>query len=150
MYFLSLTSFTVCHPYHDYRLRFWFYWFGFNSIRVVHFSKCFFSLDFVTFLSIAICWIPFNIILFFSCYYCLQRNSTFDSWFGWYELGCCFYMGGYKIFKFIIWSISFRCFVKNIKLVSYSYRLMISNIRIGEWGPVILRSFNWVLDSGEF
>ena len=49
------------------------------------------------------CWLPWS--------------STFGSWFGLYVLCCCcFYMGGNKVFIFIIRSMSFRCLLKIIKL----------------------------------
>ena len=47
-----------------------------------------------------------------------------------------------KVFLFIIWSMSFRCLLKGIKLVSYIHCKMISNITAGEWGLDIWRRFN--------
>ena len=50
---------------------------------------------------------------------------------------CCFHIGGNQVFIFII-----RYLLKSIKLVSYSYRILVSSISTGERGPVILWSFN--------
>ena len=67
---------------------------------------------------------------FCSCYlifpgsYWLPGNSTFGSWFGWYTLGCFFYMDSNKIFIFIISVMSFRCLLNSIKLFSRGYHIL--------------------------
>ena len=76
------------------------------------FLLCFnhFSLEYFKFLCIGICWISLiNSGCFFmlSCFYCnhLWLNFTFGSWFGWYTLDCCFYVGRNKVFIYVIfWS----------------------------------------------
>ena len=56
----------------------------------------------------------FHVISFFSNYYWFLGISTFCWWFGWYALGWYFYVGGNKVFRFICWTMSFRCLLKNI------------------------------------
>ena len=79
---------------------------------------------------------------FFSYCHWLPWNPSFGTCFGCYALGCCFYMGGSKVFKFVIRGMSFRCLRKSIKLVSYNCRILIAYITIGKWGPVIRWRFN--------
>ena len=57
-----------------------------------------------------------------------SHRTTFTSFFGWYALGSCFYMGSNKVFISVIWSMFFRCLMKSIKLVSYSYCILIAYI----------------------
>ena len=78
----------------------------------------------------------------FSCYLVFlncQRlcwNSLSGSWFGWYAFCCCFHVGIDEVFVFFVWSMCFRYLLKSIKCVSYSYRIFIANISIGERQPV--------------
>ena len=66
-----------------------------------------------------------HIVLCFSNYYRLPWNSTFGSWLGWYAFSC-FCMGGNKVLLFINQSLSFKCPLKSIKLVTYSYHVSIA------------------------
>ena len=74
----------------------------------------------------------FHVISFFPIYYWLF-NATFGSWFGWCAPDRCFYMGSNKVYIFVIWRMSFRCLLMNIKLVSN----LIIYITIGKRGQVI-------------
>ena len=67
-------------------------------------------------------------------------NSTFSSWFDWYAL-CYFCVDSNNVFLLIIESMSFRCLLKIINVISYCYHILISNIIIGNWGLVISLSF---------
>ena len=74
----------------------------------------------------------FYVISFFPNYYGLPGNSTFNTWFRWYALDYCFNIDNYKVFQVIIQNLSFRCLLKSIKLVSFSYSILISKITIGK------------------
>ena len=80
---------------------------------------------------------------FFSNCYWLSGNSIFCSWFVWYALSLCFFLGG-KTFSYSSFRICFRCLLKSINLVSFNYRIMIANMTVGEWGSDVLWSFNCV------
>ena len=54
----------------------------------------------------------FHVISFFLNCSCLTGNSTFDSWFIWYTLGRCFYVGGNIVFMFVINFLYLKNFVK--------------------------------------
>ena len=132
-------------------LSFWYYWFGFECILVVLFWYALILSGFLKCLRIGISWVSFikqgffNVVSFFLNCYWLPWNFAFDSWFGLYVLCCYFHMGSKKVFIFVIRSISFRCFLKSNKFVSYSWRRLISCITISEWGPVISWGFNFLI-----
>ena len=71
------------------------------------------SLSFLSFYTLA--FVGFLILskdaffhVVFLCYW-LPGSSTFGSWFGWYSLIRCFYIGGNKVFISVIQSMSLRC-----------------------------------------
>ena len=66
-----------------------------------------------------------------------HRTIKVAFWFGWNAHSCSFYRNGDKVFIFIVWSMSFKCPLKSIKLVSYCYCTKISHFTIGECEPVI-------------
>ena len=103
-----------------------FYCFSFVYILVsfLFFVFVFFTLGFLKFLCIGIVGFLllttnaiFHVFSFFPNCYCLRWNSSFGSWFGWNALGCCFCMGGNNVFTLIKRSMSFKCFLKGIKLI---------------------------------
>ena len=65
--------------------------------------------------------------------------NIFAFYFSWYELRCLY--GGNKIFIYVIRCMSFRCLLKNIKLVLHCYHTLISYIIIGKWWPVLTFCF---------
>ena len=115
-----------------------FYWFGLECILVVLFW-CVSSLWhlFVSFLKLEYF---FSHYIVFPIYFWIPWNSSLDSWFGLYGL-FFFYMGCIKVFISVIRSTSFKCLQKNIKLVSYNYRIVITYIIIDKWGPVLIDDF---------
>ena len=73
----------------------------------------------------------FAVISFFPNCFWFSGNSRFDSWFGWYVLGCCFYMCDNNVFIFVNRNMSF------LSDVSWS----VSNLFLiitGYWFPLSL------------
>ena len=119
--------------------NFWFYWFDLEYISHCSFWYMF---SFLYALAVGFLLLSKDAFLMLSQFslivYYFPWNLTFRSWFDWNAFNCCFYMGGNKVFIFIIWNMSFTYLLKSIKLVSYSYHIMISNITIDVWGSIIL------------
>ena len=143
VFLLLLTSFTVCHTSHVYKVSYFIdltlnvfycpFWYGLvNSLCAL--SLC--TLTFVVFLLLLRDAI-FTLSHFFLTA-SVSHGTLFGSWFGWYALCCCcFYVDIDKVFVFFIWSMRFRYLLKSIEFVSYNYRIFITNISVGKWGPVL-------------
>ena len=134
-----LISFTVFHTY-QYILIFWI-----SDLELLFFFCCFWCVLISSFRFLELlCFSIWLVVLFFfkfisffpNCYWLLG-----NSWFGWYILGCCFYMGSNNVFTFILWNMSFRSLLKIIRRVSYYRIITISYITIDKWEPVISWNF---------
>ena len=131
VFFLLLTSFTIFHTIHDclssteFLILFIWPWMYSSCSYLVCVSSLwaflsFCILAFVGFLSLS------NNAIFILCHFFLTTcwppwNATFGSWFSWYALSCCFYVGSDKVFIFVIQSICFRYPLKSIEFDSYNY-----------------------------
>ena len=62
---------------------------------------------------------------------------TFGTLFIWYELGCCFIIGSNNVSISVIRNIYFRCLLKGITPISYSYHILIAYNTTENWRLVI-------------
>ena len=128
VFFLPLTSFTYLLPamFVYYLLIVWFYWFGLECFQFVLFCVFNYSiwafLSFYLFVFLKVFFFLFrkDFISFFSSGYCLPGKSTFCTWFGFYPLGFCLYLGCSEYSTSVTRNMSFRCLLTIIKCVPYS------------------------------
>ena len=98
--------------------------------------EVYFSKNCVASLIASICILHVYVYICIFIMWWLCNNTTFGSWLGWCALGCCFYMDGNIVCIFIIWSKSFRCLLKNIKLILTV--ILISYITVDKWVPTLV------------
>ena len=106
---------------------FLFHWFSLECIIIVFFLVCVSSLW--AFLSFgALAFVGFLLLNKDGFFMLSHFSLTAIDFQG--TLHLAFGLVGNKVFIFIIWRMSFRCFLKVIELVSYSHHIMITNITV--------------------